>query len=277
MRLRLAMRCAGAVAPRGQLRLTPQRRRFGSSGYGAAPAGVLGRPPCTVSSAESEASRRQRSLCTDVRNDPLLPRTVARQEDGSVQIEWGDGHASAFHERWLFEHCPLRTSGSGGQKAGPPAGRSRTVSSAAAAAGGESVVVEWSCGDTSTFAAAWLRAHCYSDAASEARSRQRDPLPHALGAADSVPSISYSDVMASEQGVLAWTANLERHGLCVVRGTPCEDGEVARLAARIAPVIPSLYGDYWNVRVEPDAINVAYSECASSQGGGGGDQTRPDR
>ena len=68
--------------------------------------------------------------------------------------------------------------------------------------------------------------------------------------------------MSSEEGALAWTANLERHGLCVVRGVPCEEGEVARLASRVGPVMPSLYGDYWNVRVEPDAINIAYTAQA---------------
>ena len=96
----------------------------------------------------------------------------------------------------------------------------------------------------------------------EARARLRDPLQHALGATSSIPSVSYGEVMASEHGLVEWTTTLERHGLCVVRDTPCVDGEVVHLASRIAPVMPSLYGSYWNVRVEPAAINVAYSESS---------------
>lgn len=65
--------------------------------------------------------------------------------------------------------------------------------------------------------------------------------------------------MTTEQGLLDWTTNLERNGLCVIGDTPCVDGEVVQLASRIAPVVPTLYGDYWNVRAEQDPINVAYS------------------
>ncbi len=182
-----------------------------------------------------------------------------------MRIRWNDDHESTFHGRWLFEHCPLRTSGPGGQKAAAPEGRSQTVRSAAAEdgpGGRANVVVEWACGDKSTFEAAWLRAHCYSRRARQAWTRLRDPLQHALGATSAIPSVSYCDVMASEHGLVEWTTKLERHGLCVVRGTPCVDGEVVQLASRVAPVMPSLYGDYWNVRVEPAAINVAYSESS---------------
>jgi hypothetical protein len=188
---------------------------------------------------------------------------VARRDDGSVRIRWSDDHESTFHERWLFEHCPQRTNGPGGHKAAAPEGRSQTLISAAAEhgpGGKETVVVEWACGDKSTFEATWLRAHCYSKHARRVRARLRDPLPYALGATSSIPSVSYSEVMASECGMVEWTTKLERHGLCVVRDTPCVDGQVKKLASRVAPVMPTLYGDIWDVRVEPAAINVAYSE-----------------
>lgn len=223
--------------------LCPRRWPRTASPAAVAPAPV--RKLCTGAPAAASATR---------------PSQVARQEDGSVRVVWGDDHISSFHERWLFEHCPVRTSGTGGQKADAPAGRSTAVSGASAAAeDGGSIIVDWACGDHSTFDAAWLRAHCYSAAARGGRSRLRDPVPHALSADDAIPAVDYEDVMSSEEGVLAWTARLERHGLCVVRGVPCEEGEVARLAARVGPVMPSLYGDFWNVRVEPDAINIAYT------------------
>ena len=220
--------------------------------------------PCAISPIDL-APGFQRGLC-DLAGNTALARTVVRQDDGSVKIRWNDNHESTFHGRWLFEHCPLRTSGPGGQKAAAPAGRSRTLRSAAAehgAGGRQRVVVEWGCGDKSTFEAAWLRAHCYSKRACQTRARLRDPLPHALGASSLIPSVSYRDIMAADQGLLEWTINLERHGLCLVRDTPCVDGEVVRLASRLAPVMPTLYGDYWNVRVEPDAVNVAYSKSCT--------------
>ena len=65
--------------------------------------------------------------------------------------------------------------------------------------------------------------------------------------------------MASEGAVLEWTRHLNESGLCIIRGVPLAQGEVARLGARISPATSTLYATVWDVRNKKDPINVAYT------------------
>jgi gamma-butyrobetaine dioxygenase len=74
-----------------------------------------------------------------------------------------------------------------------------------------------------------------------------------------LPSIRYRDVMETDAGLYEWVTALERFGVAVVRNTPTETSHVARLAERIGPVQRTIYGETWNVVVEENPINVAYT------------------
>ena len=183
-----------------------------------------------------------------------------------VQVAWADGTSSRFHARWLAENCASRRQGviAGPQKLPLPEGRSERIVGVSLDCEGNQddptgVRLKWACGHESHFCGDWLRAHCYSPESNRQRKKQRDPLAAALRADDAIPYVEYNDVMASEEGVLSWTQQLERTGICVIRGVPSEEGEVSRLAAQICPPMYTLYGYEWNVRSKNDPINVAYT------------------
>ncbi|BBX57075.1 hypothetical protein MSHO_24200 [Mycobacterium shottsii] len=48
----------------------------------------------------------------------------------------------------------------------------------------------------------------------------------------------------------------------MLEGAPTRVGVVGPTAARIAPVMPTIYGDTWLVRVEDRPVNIAYTACA---------------
>ena len=53
-----------------------------------------------------------------------------------------------------------------------------------------------------------------------------------------------------------------REGVVLLRGVPCVEGEVGRVAERIAPVMHTIYGTLFDVKAQADPINLAYSQYA---------------
>lgn len=53
-----------------------------------------------------------------------------------------------------------------------------------------------------------------------------------------------------------------REGVVLLREVPCVEGEVGRVAERIAPVMHTIYGTLFDVKAQADPINIAYSQYA---------------
>ena len=130
------------------------------------------------------------------------------------------------------------------------------------------LTVQWSEGSESTFDGRWLRVLSSlppSSAAAPPATPWTDsasPLSTALGSSTPVPTATYEDVMGAEEPIFAWTHELVRSGLCVITGVPQEPGVVTEVASRVAPVLPTLYGTSFDVRVEGQPINIAYTDRA---------------
>jgi alpha-ketoglutarate-dependent taurine dioxygenase len=52
---------------------------------------------------------------------------------------------------------------------------------------------------------------------------------------------------------------LAEYGVCVIRNLPAKDKMVKALAELIAPVQNTIYGEVFDVKVEENPINIAYS------------------
>ncbi|MDP7703945.1 MULTISPECIES: TauD/TfdA family dioxygenase [unclassified Mycobacterium] len=59
--------------------------------------------------------------------------------------------------------------------------------------------------------------------------------------------------------VFEWLAALADNRILVLEGAPARIGVVGPTAAQIAPVMPTIYGDTWLVRVEDRPTNIAYT------------------
>ncbi|KAI5295399.1 hypothetical protein KEM52_001503 [Ascosphaera acerosa] len=69
----------------------------------------------------------------------------------------------------------------------------------------------------------------------------------------------YADYMQSQGTLFDFVRALHRYGLAFVRGVPEDPASVNRLANRLGPIRNTFYGETWDVRSVPQAINVAYT------------------
>ena len=73
-----------------------------------------------------------------------------------------------------------------------------------------------------------------------------------------LPTIEFKDVQ-SGQGQYQLTKKIATHGYCIVRNCPTAKDSVQKVASCITPVIPSFYGNTFDVVSTENAINVAYT------------------
>jgi hypothetical protein len=59
-----------------------------------------------------------------------------------------------------------------------------------------------------------------------------------------------------------WLKQIGEYGICIVKGVTCEEGMVKKLAELIAPVQNTIYGEIFDVKVDRNPINIAYSDVA---------------
>ncbi|KAI8874310.1 Clavaminate synthase-like protein [Ramicandelaber brevisporus] len=71
---------------------------------------------------------------------------------------------------------------------------------------------------------------------------------------------AYGDIMQDERALLRFLHQMAQYGLAFIHGIPDEDQIVAQIAERMGPIKETFYGRTWNVRSEPQAKNIAYTD-----------------
>ncbi len=183
---------------------------------------------------------------------------------GQVGVLWGDGHESRFDAIWLRDNCacPACRDPSNGQRRFDVAALPTDLTIVAATAEPDSTI-------TFTFApdghlarleAAWLRAHCYSQASRQLRRSVPSLWGHEL--ADALPEGNFSEVSASKTALARWLDNVSSLGFALLRGVPLEDGAVARVAELFGFVRETNYGRVFDVVNKSSPNNLAYTNQA---------------
>jgi hypothetical protein len=72
------------------------------------------------------------------------------------------------------------------------------------------------------------------------------------------------DDLAKPRGLLRAITQLQRTGLLILRGVPCDDTsdqscEVRKVAAHFAELRATFYGEVWNVKNVVESRNIAYT------------------
>ena len=112
-------------------------------------------------------------------------------------------------------------------------------------------------GHVATFSRAWLAEnHPQVPAAPNPRTEDAKTLWH--GADHPVPRFEWDGFLSGEHRAAALDAVLRR-GYVVLSGVPANDREVLRVAAEFGYVRTTNYGELFEVRAEPAAANLAFT------------------
>ncbi|KAL2824626.1 hypothetical protein BDW59DRAFT_84034 [Aspergillus cavernicola] len=124
----------------------------------------------------------------------------------------------------------------------------------------EHVKVEWSDGHIGEYPFRWLAAHNYRKKPYVDRSRalQFRKFKQYTPAVE-YPTVSYSDVMAGDEGVMMWLQNIYDWGFCFVKDTPVDPESTEALLKRIAFIRHTHYGGFWDFTADLTYKDTAYT------------------
>ncbi|HET8726878.1 MAG TPA: gamma-butyrobetaine dioxygenase [Alphaproteobacteria bacterium] len=183
------------------------------------------------------------------------------QRDGRLIVRWDDGHVSGFHHLWLRDNCPCsdcvnpKTQEQVFEICDVPetiAPRTTEVEPSGA------LKVAWDAdGHVSHYHPGWLRAHCYSDAAREARRPRKVTWGASLTA--ELPRFDGKAVLDDDGALLDWLIALRDKGLTVLTGVPTEPDAIERVAHRISFIRETNFGVLFDVQSKRDPNSNAYT------------------
>ncbi|MET8957019.1 2-trimethylaminoethylphosphonate dioxygenase [Streptomyces sp. NPDC004393] len=171
---------------------------------------------------------------------------------------------------WLRDNCPCTQCRDprSGQKlfqiGSLPDGLRVAAVAAADSAGAPAVEVTWGPdGHRSTYPQAWLEAH--RPGGPEHRDRRTEAGKELWTARDltgRVPTADWDEYLAEPALRARMLESVLRLGFMVLRGVPEREGQVLAVAETFGYVRETNYGKLFDVRVEPDPNNLAFTSVA---------------
>ncbi len=179
----------------------------------------------------------------------------------TLRLDWDDGESDAFHYIWLRDNAPLPA------ELHPETGERsnefhdlelaiRPLSAELDASG--ALLVRWP--DVATpvrYQPEWLRAHAYGAARLAAARR-----PVKLWGGEMLeqrPTYDYGEVIGADATQLRFLRDLRHVGFAILQDAPREAGEIERLASTLGYLHEVCFGRVRDVKVSPDAYNVAFT------------------
>ncbi|MEV7773206.1 TauD/TfdA family dioxygenase [Kitasatospora sp. NPDC086791] len=161
---------------------------------------------------------------------------------------------------WLRDNCPCAECRDprNGQKLFQVDDLPEDLTIAASAEVGGLLEVLWSDGHRSRYEPEWLDAADEGDGRTEAGKRLWVAADFARG----IPEAAWEAYLADPAEQAAVLAAVRRSGFAVLRGVPAVEGQVLRVAESFGYVRVTNYGELFDVRVEPDPNNLAFTSVA---------------
>lgn len=193
---------------------------------------------------------------TSLRDAALL--LAVQNRAASLALAWSDGATAEVPAIWLRDNSPAPSARhANGQKLFDITEIDPTVHLVAAHAVGGEVSVTFSDGHEATYAGDWLHRHAVP---------RRSPLRRLWGAelGRALPTHDHEAVARDDGARRAWLADIADLGFALLRGVPTESGSLLGVAELFGHVRETNYGRFFEVRTEPDPINLAYTPMGLS-------------
>ena len=181
---------------------------------------------------------------------------AAESADRVVRLDWDDGTTSTFHHVWLRDNCLHCRHATTGHRVVETSEIADATPDNVGIDGSGGLLVLWSDQHSSVYPAEWLRRHDYSNAVR--RERFEPVLWDASGARD-LPAADYPTLLTDPAVKLSLMSGFRERGVAILHRVACEPGTVARVAEQFGEVRTTGWGAVFDVRAEPDANSVAYT------------------
>ncbi|AUG80223.1 gamma-butyrobetaine dioxygenase [Kitasatospora sp. MMS16-BH015] len=120
------------------------------------------------------------------------------------------------------------------------------------------LTVTWSDGHRSRYATEWFEQTAAGDGRTESGKRRWTAADFARG----LPEADWSAYLADPAERVAVLGAVRRSGFAVLRGVPAVEGQVLAVARSFGFVRETNYGELFDVRVEPQPNNLAFTSVA---------------
>jgi len=171
-----------------------------------------------------------------------------------VRITWRDGENRDFAARWLFDHADESRDPISGQRGHGALALERASRLEAARIEDDGLIVRFEAGGPERrIDVGRLRDGCGSDAPLISPW----PTPDSITKARPIPFAAY---MSDDLALRETLSRVSRWGLAVLVGAGCAPGAVERAVARFGFVRETNYGRLFDVRIEAQPRNLAFSD-----------------
>ena len=193
--------------------------------------------------------------------DPYPVLQSAKIHDKALILTWNDGKASTFHFLWLRDNCPTTLHSDTQERIFDLLSVTPNIHPVAYRVENERLTIDWSEGDhQSYYSGEWLRAHAYSGDLKPVNRPRAQSWDATF--VNHHGSVSYDQLMADDEVLHRWMTQLDRDGLTLVKGLPATTQALDDVAQRIDYQRQTNFGKTFEVRSEPNPINLAYTAMA---------------
>ncbi|WP_033258699.1 MULTISPECIES: TauD/TfdA family dioxygenase [Kitasatospora] len=163
------------------------------------------------------------------------------------------------HPYWLRDNCPCADCRDprGGQKRFQIGDLPDGLTAVEAVEDAAGLAVLWSDGHRSHYPAGWD-----APAGPDERTEHAKRLWEGGDFARGLPEADWAAYLADPEERIAVLAAVRRSGFALLRGVPVEEGRVLAVARSFGYVRETNYGELFDVRVEPDPANLAFTSAA---------------
>jgi gamma-butyrobetaine dioxygenase len=192
--------------------------------------------------------------------DPVLADRVM-MEDNGMNVPLADGQYHYFNAYWLRDNCSTSFDPETRERVFDIFAEADTPRAASAEVRDGALHVEWAgSGHRSRYPLDWLAAHAHG------RPRH-DPavLPRKPWYGDHYPAMARFafDAVKTDRAALAgWVHAMLTEGVAMLTGLPDSDEALTEAANLIGFVRPTFFGHYFDVRLQIDPDNLAYTAKA---------------
>jgi len=185
----------------------------------------------------------------------------ASKLDHALELVWSDGKTSTFHYLWLRDNCPTTLHPDTKERTFDLLSVSADIEPLSFSVDNDSLMIEWSEGDHhSQFSGEWLREHAYAGdlrPANKPRARSWDAQ-----FLKDMGSASFNDLTTDDAALYSWMKQLDQDGIILVKDMPATEQALDDVAHRIDYQRQTNFGVTFEVRSEPNPINLAYTALA---------------